>query len=130
VERVVAGSAEMTWDPTGRLAVLTFARETTTTGPDAVILVNALSQWIGTEGKPFGLLGDGGKLRGVDAEYRSVWSRFLRQHRDDSYTAFFNMNAVIRIAAEMFRIGTGLKLRAFATEEDARAWLRGAGIGA
>jgi hypothetical protein len=130
VERVVAGSAEMTWDPMGRLAVLSFARETTTTGPDAVILVNALSQWIGTEGKPFGLLGDGGKLRGVDAEYRSVWSRFLRQHRDDSYTAFFNMNAVIRIAAEMFRIGTGLKLRAFATEEDARAWLRGAGIGA
>lgn len=126
----MAGSAEMTWDPMGRLAVLSFARETTTTGPDAVILVNALSQWIGTEGKPFGLLGDGGKLRGVDAEYRSVWSRFLRQHRDDSYTAFFNMNAVIRIAAEMFRIGTGLKLRAFATEEDARAWLRGAGIGA
>jgi hypothetical protein len=118
----------MTWDPEARLAVLSFSRETTTTGPDAVILVDELSRWIGTEGAPFGLLGDGGNLRGVDAEYRSVWSKFLRQHRDGSHTAFFNMSAVVRIAAEMFRIGTGLKLKAFATEAEARAWLREAGI--
>jgi hypothetical protein len=130
VEKVTVGSAEMTWDPDARLAVLGFARETTTTGPDAVALVDALSRWIGTEGQPFGLLGDGGRLRGVNAEYRSVWSKFLRDHREDSHAAFFNMSAIVRIAAEMFRIGTGLKLKAFATEEEARAWLRGAGIGA
>lgn len=130
MERVTVGSAEMTWDPEARLAVLSFARETTTTGPDATALVDALSRWIGADGRPFGLLGDGGKLRGVDAEYRSVWSRFLRQHKADSYTAFFNMSAVIRIAAEMFRIGTGLRLKAFATEEEARSWLRGVGIDA
>jgi hypothetical protein len=130
MEMVTAGSAEMTWDPQARLAVLSFTRETTTTGADAVVLVDALNRWIGPEGKPFGLLGDGGKLRGVDAEYRSVWSKFLRQHREDSHTAFFNMSAVIRIAAEMFRIGTGLHLKAFATEPEARAWLRSMGIAA
>jgi hypothetical protein len=128
MERVIVGAAEMTWDPEARLAVLGFSRETTTTGADAIVLVDALSGWIGTTGKPFGLLGDGGRLRGVDAEYRSVWSRFLRQHRQDSYTAFFNMSAMVRIAADMFRIGTGLRLKAFATEPEARAWLRGVGI--
>jgi hypothetical protein len=128
MERVIVGSAEMTWDPDARLAVLGFSRETTPKGADAVVLVDALSRWIGTGGEPFGLLGDGAKLRGVDAEYRSTWSRFLRQHRANSYMAFFNMNAIVRIAADMFRIGTGLNLKAFATEAEARAWLRTVGI--
>jgi hypothetical protein len=128
MESVSVGSAEMTWDPDTRLAVLGFSREATPTGADAVVLVDALGRWIGTEGAPFGLLGDGARLRGVDAEYRSTWSKFLRKHRDDSYTAFFNMSAIVRIAADMFRIGTGLKLKAFATEAEARAWLRTVGI--
>jgi hypothetical protein len=128
MERVTVGSAQMTWDPETRLAVLGFSRETTTTGADAVVLVDALSRWIGTDGRPWGLLGDGGRLRGVDAEYRSAWSKFLRQHRADSFTAFFNMSPIVRIAADMFRIGTGLRLKAFATETQARAWLRANGI--
>jgi hypothetical protein len=130
VEKVTAGAAEMTWDPQARLAVLRFTRDVTPTGPDAVILVDALAGWIGTGGEAFGLLGDGGRLRGVDAQYRSVWSRFLRDHRADAHAAFFNMSAVVRIAADMFRLGTGLRLKAFATEAEARAWLRGSGIGA
>jgi hypothetical protein len=128
MERVITGPIEMTWDPDSRLAVIRFERETQATGKDAVVLVDALTGWIGTEGKPFGLLGDGGKLSGLDAEYRSAWGSFLRHHREDSHTAFFNMNAVVRIAAEMFRIGTGLRLKAFAGEEGARAWLRENGI--
>lgn len=126
----MTGAIEMTWDPDSRLATIRFVRDTRATGKDAVVLVDALTGWIGTEGRPFGLLGDGGKLSGLDAEYRSVWGSFLRQHRDDSHTAFFNMNAIVRIAAEMFRIGTGLHLKAFANEGDARAWLRVNGIGA
>jgi hypothetical protein len=128
VETVTTGPIEMTWDPDARLAVIRFERETQATGRDAVVLVDALTGWIGTENRPFGLLGNGGKLSGLDAEYRSVWGSFLRRHREDSYTAFFNMNAVVRIAAEMFRIGTGLRLKAFADESEARAWLRDNGI--
>jgi hypothetical protein len=93
-------------------------------------LVDALTGWIGTEGEPFGLLGDGGRLSGLDAEYRSVWGKFLRQHRRDAYLAFFNMNAIVRIATEMFRVGTRLRLKAFAGEQEARAWLRENGIAA
>jgi hypothetical protein len=128
MERLRVGSIVLTWDPEARLAFIRFERETQATGRDAAVLVDALTGWIGTEARPFGLLGDGANLSGLDAEYRSVWGRFLRKHREDSFTAFFNMGPVIRVAAEMFRIGTGLQLKAFAAEDEARAWLRRMGI--
>jgi hypothetical protein len=128
VETVTSGAIQMTWEAGPRLAVIRFERETQATGEDARMMVEALTRWIGTDGKPFGLLGDGGRLSGLDAEYRSRWGSFLRQHRADCFTAFFNMNPVVRIAAEMFRLGTGLRLKAFATEPEARAWLREMGI--
>ncbi|MGH2377425.1 MAG: STAS/SEC14 domain-containing protein [Candidatus Limnocylindria bacterium] len=130
MEKFSTGPIEVTWDPEARVALLRFASETRATGPDARALVEALTAWIGTDGRPFALLGDGGRLSGLDAEYRSVWAKFFREHRDDSYLAFFNMRQIVRIAAEMFRIGTGLRLRAFAREEEARAWLREVGIAA
>jgi hypothetical protein len=108
--------------------VIRFASNTHATGKDAVLMVEAMTGWIGAEGDLFGLLGDGGNLAGLDAEYRSVWGSFFRQHRRDSCIAFFNMGPIVRLAAEMFRIGTGLKLKAFADEASARAWLRTMGI--
>jgi hypothetical protein len=127
LEKITLGSIEMDWQADTRLATLRFTREAHATGKEAILLVEALTQWIGTDGSPFGLLGDGGKLGGVDAEYRSVWGTFFRQHRE-CYIAFFNMSPIVRIAAEMFRIGTGVQLKAFADEADARAWLHQRGI--
>lgn len=128
MDKITSGTIEMTWDSEPRLAFIQFESETRATGKDAVVLIDALTRWIGTDNKPFGLLGDGGKLAGLDAEYRSAWRRFFQQHREDSYIAFFNMGPIIRVAADMFRIGTGLRLKAFADEGEARAWLRGMGI--
>lgn len=130
METVTTGPIMLTWDADVHLATIRFEREARATGKDAVVLVDAMTGWIGTEGNPFGLLGDGGKLSGLDAEYRSVWGSFLRRHRDDSHIAFFNMNTIVRIAAEMFRVGTGLRLKAFADEGQARTWLRENGISA
>jgi len=130
MDKITSGTIEMTWDSESRLAFIQFERDTRATGKDADVLVEALTRWIGTDGKPFGLLGDGGKLAGVDAGYRSVWGKFFQQHRGDSYIAFFNMNPIIRIAAEMFGIGTGLRLRAFSDEGKARSWLQEMGIAA
>lgn len=123
-ERVEIGSIEMTWSPMARLARLAFKTQTAATGTEAKILVAALERWIGTTRKPFALLGDGTNLSGLDGTYRAVWSAFFKKHREDSCIAFFNMGPVIRVAAEMFRLGTGMQLKAFSTEADARAWLR------
>lgn len=118
----------MTWDPDIRLATLSFVSDTDATGSDASRLTGALSTWIGSEALPFALLGDGRGLRSVDAEYRRKWSDFLRRHRDVCFVALFHMGPIVRIAAEMFRIGSGLRVKAFAHETDARAWLREMGI--
>lgn len=130
METVTIGTIQFTWDPGPHLAVMRFEAETHVTGSDAEALIHALSAWIGTSGERFGLLGDGGALAGVDAEYRARWGRFLREHREQAYLAFFNMGPVIRIAAEMFRIGTGLQVKLFGDEQEARAWLRENGISA
>jgi hypothetical protein len=130
MDKITRGSIEITWDAESRLAFLRFEAETSATGKDAVALVEALTRWVGTDREPFGLLGDGGRLGRVDAEYRSVWRKFFDEHRGDSCIAFFNMNPLIRVAAEMFRIGTGLRLKAFADEAQARSWMREMGINA
>lgn len=130
MDKIRSGTIELTWDPESGLAVIRFERETRATGKDAVVLVDAMERWVGAERKSFGLLGDGSRLAGVDAEYRSVWGKFFRQHRKEAYIAFFNMGPVIRVAAEMFRIGTGVRMKAFADERGARAWLREMGIAA
>lgn len=129
-DRVEIGAISMEWDPDARLAAIRFETETHATGEHAAVLVDALRRWIGTDARLFGLLGDGGKLASVNAEYRFIWGAFFRQHRVDSRIAFFNMGPVIRIAADMFRIGTGLRLKAFRDESAARAWLRRMGIAA
>jgi hypothetical protein len=128
--KVTRGAIEMTWDPEARVATLAFTRDAHVTGADAAVLVENLSQWIGGDHERFALLGDGGRLRGVDAEYRATWARFFKAHRHDSFIAFFNMGPFVRVAAEMFRLGARLQLKAFATEEEARAWLRDRGIDA
>lgn len=128
MDKITVGSIEMTWDAESRLAFIRFESETRATGKDAVVLVDALTSWIGMDGKPFGLLGDGGSLAGVDAEYRSVSGRFFQQHREESYIAFYNMSILIRVAAEMLGLGSGLRLKAFAHEHEVRSWLREKGI--
>ena len=130
MDKVTSGTIEMTWNSESRLAFIRFESETHATGKDAVVLVDALTRWIGSDHKPFGLLGDGGSLTNVDAEYRSVWGKFFREHREDSYIAFFNLGPLIRVAAEMFGIGMRLRLKAFADEAQARSWLREVGIAA
>lgn len=128
--KVASGTVELTWDEESRVASIRFAGETNASGKDAKVLVAALTEWIGIEPRPFGLLGDGKGLRSLDAEYRSVWGRFMRTHRDHCCAAFFHMGPIVRVAADMFRIGTGLRLKAFADEAAARAWLREMGIAA
>src|SRR3989304_6535878 len=109
MEKVSRGNIEMSWDPEARLAFLSYKEKTRATGPDAEALVSALSSWLGEDGKPFALLGDGSKLGAVDAEYRAIWGQFFRKHRDDSFIGVFNMNAIVRVPADMVGIGIGLR---------------------
>lgn len=128
METARADAIVLTWDPAVRLATIRFETETRATEAHAKALVAAMTSWVGPQPAPFGLLGDGRGLKSLDAGYRATWGDFLKRHAKEASVAFFHMGPVIRVAADMFRLGTGLKLKAFAAEDDARAWLRKAGI--
>jgi hypothetical protein len=127
MRQVESGGIELTWDPAARLCVMR-QPEVRATGPHAEHLVAALTGWIGASGEPFALLVDVDRGAAVDAGWRSAWSGVFRQHRDHSFIAIFKMGPLVRIAAEMFRVATGVRLKTFADERSARLWLREMGI--
>jgi hypothetical protein len=94
------------------------------------MLIEVLKERIGAKGEPFALLADAYGVSGADTEYRAKTTQFFRQHRDGLYIALFNIGPLIRVLTEMFRIGSGLHVKAFNNAAEARAWLREKGIAA
>lgn len=108
--------------------MIRYAPDTKLVGTDASVLIDAWTGWIGTEGYRFGVLADAKGVRGTDAEYRSKAGAFFKGQRDAACIALTNMGPIIRIVTEMLRIGTGIRLKAFADEAAARVWLGEEGI--
>jgi hypothetical protein len=127
---VKGGPTTLTWIPPSRLAVLRYEPGTTLKASDGAFLSQTLTRCIAESREPFGVLADYTNGRSTDAEYRAEARAFFQAHRDIVYVAIFNASAVIRIAAELFRVGTGIHLNASRDEAAARAWLRSKGIGA
>jgi hypothetical protein len=123
MDQIRSGSIVITWDAQRRLAVLSYEAPVSATGKDGRPLLEALTRWVGDEGKPFYLLNDCGPLIQMDTEYRAGWWAFYRPHRDRAWCALYNLSPVIRIVAEMFRVATGLRIGIFRTEAEARSWL-------
>jgi hypothetical protein len=128
--KVTSGSTEISWSPHERVAGVRYTLDATLTRKDGDFLVDALTGWIGTDGAPFAVFADAAGLRGTDGEYRARASGFFRQHRDTAFIALVNLGPVIHVVVELFRVGTGIQLKTFATEAAARSWLRTKGIAA
>jgi hypothetical protein len=127
---VKGGSTTLTWIPDSRLAVLRYDPGTTLRAVDGVFLAETLTRCVAESGEQFGVLADYTNGRATDAEYRAEAREFFQAHRDTACVAIFNASAVIRIAAELFRVATGIRLKALPDEAAARSWLRSMGIGA
>jgi hypothetical protein len=100
------------------------------TSSDGDFLVQALTGWVGSAGEPFGVLADAAGLQATDAAYRAKASGFFRGHRGRAFIALINVGTVIGVVVELFRVGTGIGLKTFASEDAARTWLRSKGIAA
>lgn len=124
------GSTAITLHPEARLVVARFVPDACLTGRDARAIVEALESVIGATAGRFALFADIAGVRGTDSDYRAVTGAFFSRHRDTARIALINLGPLIRILAEMFRVGVGLHLRTFADEPAARAWLRTQGIAA
>jgi hypothetical protein len=130
VETVSNAASTITWDPPSRVAYVRYTAGAKLTEQDGHFLADSLSSWIGADAIPFAVLADAGGLGGTDGAYRARASKFFKQHRDRGFIALINVGPVIHIVVEMFRIGTGIQLKTFSSEDAARDWLRGKGIAA
>ena len=128
-DKLTFGPMKFTLHPESHLVVLRFATDVTLTGKHGEALVGALEGVI-ADGEMFGLLVDAKEVCGTDGDYRSVTGEFFGRHRDAARIALFNLGPIIRIVAEMFRVGIGVQMRTFADEAAARSWLQTQGIGA
>jgi hypothetical protein len=123
-------SIQLALHPESRLVEVRFAPDTTLTGAHGAAIVDALKRVMGAPGQRFGLLADARGVARTDADYRAVTGGFFGQHRDSARIALINLGPVIRIVAEMFRIGIRLQIKTFDDEAGARTWLRAQGVGA
>ena len=128
--KVTSASTEIAWNAETRVAAVRYAADATLDSDDGDFLVDALKGWIGTNGEPFAVFADAAGLRGTEAEYRAKASGFFRQHRETAFIALINLGPVIHVVVELFRVGTGIQLKTFASEALARSWLRTKGIAA
>jgi hypothetical protein len=129
-ETVTSDSTEIRWDPRSRVAFVRYTADASLAAIDGAVLVDALTGWIGSNGEAFAVLADASGLRGTNSEYRAKAGNFFRQHRETAFIALINLGPVIHVVVEMFRVGTGIQLKTFASEADARSWLRTKGIAA
>jgi hypothetical protein len=133
VERLERSGIELTWDPHVRLAVFRFLREdTAATGADARAFLDAVEEWTQPPDARWGMLVDCSQLSNVDAAWRSAFSAHFKHERHRASVAWFNANALVRTMVLMFvtamRLAGPFDGKAFATEEEARSWLREMGI--
>jgi hypothetical protein len=126
--KVASPSTEITWSLPERLATVRYTPGITLRGPDGDFLVQSLTSWIGLERQPFAVFADAAGLRGTDAEYRARASAFFRAYREVAFIALVNLGPVIHMVVELFRVGTGIQLKTFPGEAEARTWLRANGI--
>lgn len=133
VERLERSGIELTWDPDVRVAVFRFLQQgTNATGKDARVFLEAIGEWTRPPDASWAMLVDCSQLSNVDAGWRSAFSAHFKHERHRASVAWFNANALVRTMVLMFvtamRFGGPFKGKAFATEEEARSWLREMGI--
>lgn len=127
---VASASMRVAWDPAGRLVTMRCKPGALLDGTDAGVFVDAISAWIGETRAPFGLLAYLKDVRGTDAECRTTARSFFSRHKDYVSIATLDTSPILRVVTDMFRIGSGVQVEAFASEAEARAWLRDRGVGA
>lgn len=127
-DRVKTASLDMSWNAETRVCLARVTPGAQLDGDDAATLVGAVDAWIGEQPARFAVLADGGGGHQTDRAYRATLSRYFRRRIDVAFVAFFGLSTILRVVVEMLRVGTGMRLRVFASEAEARAWLREQGF--
>ena len=123
---------ELTWWPSSRLARMAFSEHNQAPdGGDARLVSAQLEKWVAGD-EPWGFLVDCSSIETAQAGWRNRFSKFFNEHRASSRIAWYDasphMLVVIRMFATGLRASGPLIGEPFATEDEARAFLRAQGV--
>lgn len=122
VESFEVDGVRLRWLPAERLVEMDFLPPPRSPGEtEARACIGAIRAWAG-EG-PFRLLVDCRNIRDTQAAWRRAFADLAREPGRDVRFAWYNMSPLIRVTVSMFLRASGIPGRAFATEEEARAWV-------
>lgn len=127
-DRVKTATLDMSWDAENRVCLARVTPGSHLGREDAETLVGAVDRWSIDSPERFAVLADGGGGHQTDRAYRATLSRYFRKRIEVATIAFFGLGPVLTVIVEMLRVATGMKLRVFFTEEQARAWVREQGF--
>jgi hypothetical protein len=117
-------SFDLRYEPEARIVMLRCHADAKLGSVDGATLIEFLARWVGEDPGDFFLLADARGLRSVDAEFRRRLSDFFKSHGHNAMIGVIGAGPAIRVIAEMFRIGAGVRLVTFADEASARAWVK------
>jgi hypothetical protein len=128
MDTIAHATFSITWDPKERFATMLLCG-TDLGGEDARAIIEALQERIATGGGwgagHIRVLGSATDVVTTSAPWRALWARFFREHARTMSMAIVVGSPINRIMIHMYAIGTGTRVKAFAREEEARAWLLG-----
>jgi hypothetical protein len=124
MERVEQSGVVMTWDPVERLIFLEYTRGSRPGDEDARAWTAIFDRWVGpSTAGPFRVLVDNLHAKDVTPGWRSVWADYLKGHKKRMKIACYNLDTRTRVIVLLIAKASGIDIRGFASEADARRWI-------
>lgn len=129
--RWIGAGIELTWQPERNLALMRFVEPLAKgTAEHAQSFVDQLNRWTAGTTRRYGVLVDCAGIEDTDPGWRTVLHDYYRHSDVHVFVAWYNLNPVTRLMAEMFVVGSKtIDGKLFADEPEARRWLKTHGIG-
>lgn len=129
--RWVGAGIEIIWQPEHKLARMRFVEPLAKgTAEHAQSFVDQLNRWTVGRTPRYGVLVDCAGIQDTDPGWRTVLHDYYRDTDIEVLVAWYNLNPVTKLMAEMFVVGSKtIEGKLFSDESEARQWLKAHGIG-
>ncbi len=121
------GCAQLAWDASSRIAVVSFTADDRLTGDIAQAMADAIDTWVGNDDDRFGMVCDCTGIGRTDAGWRAVWFEYVRTRRQRTAMVWVNPSPSTRVVVTMFKTAVrtlgSFDCTVTDTVDEARAWL-------
>lgn len=110
------------WDARRRIVEFRYADDTRLTPDAADVIIPRVARWV-EDGHPYGILVDASDTVASNEGWRRRWAAFHKSHASRVHIAVFKAGPFIQGYLLIYTTWSGVPLRCFHTEREARAWL-------